>query len=195
MDVSITLLGGLLLLPLLFAVAIAIKLTSKGPIFFGHGRIGREGKIFRAWKFRTMAANADEVLEQYLSAHPELREEWEKDHKLKDDPRITKIGKLLRKTSIDELPQIWNVLRGDMSLVGPRPIVTAEIEKYGEYFDLYTIVLPGITGLWQVSGRNDTTYEERVKLDSYYVRNWSPWMDLYLLMRTVKIVLLAEGAY
>jgi lipopolysaccharide/colanic/teichoic acid biosynthesis glycosyltransferase len=121
--------------------------------------------------------------------------EWEKDQKLRYDPRSTRIGRFIRKTSLDELPQLWNVLRGDMSLVGPRPIVAAEIEKYGQYYSLYTMVTPGITGLWQVSGRNNTTYEERVQLDSYYVRNWSPWLDMYLLIRTIRIVLFAEGAY
>ena len=148
-----------------------------------------------AWKFRTMFQDAHLVLEHYLEAHPELLDEWKADHKLRYDPRVTKIGRFLRKTSLDELPQLWNVIRGDMTLVGPRPIVTAEIEKYGDYYGLYTMVKPGITGLWQVSGRNNTTYEERVQLDAYYVRNWSPWMDLYLLLRTIRIVLFAKGAY
>jgi lipopolysaccharide/colanic/teichoic acid biosynthesis glycosyltransferase len=124
-----------------------------------------------------------------------LREEWERDHKLKQDPRVTRLGYWLRKTSLDELPQIWNVLCGEMSLVGPRPIVQAEIAKYRECFDLYVKVLPGITGLWQISGRNNTSYDERVHLDSYYIRNWSPWMDMYILARTIKVVLRCEGAY
>lgn len=143
-----------------------------------------------------MIPNANEVLEQYLNEHPELREEWERDHKLKDDPRIIPgVGHLIRKFSLDELPQIWNVLRGDMSLVGPRPIVDSEIEKYCDVFPLYLKVTPGITGLWQVSGRNNTTYQERITLDAFYVRNWSPWLDLYILARTIKTVLLREGAY
>jgi lipopolysaccharide/colanic/teichoic acid biosynthesis glycosyltransferase len=142
-----------------------------------------------------MFQNADVVLEHYLDEHPELQDEWNRDHKLKYDPRVTRIGRFLRKTSLDELPQLWNVIRGDMSLVGPRPIVEAEIEKYGHYYGLYTMVKPGITGLWQVSGRNNTTYDERVQLDAYYVRNWSPWMDLFLLLRTIRIVLFAKGAY
>jgi lipopolysaccharide/colanic/teichoic acid biosynthesis glycosyltransferase len=142
-----------------------------------------------------MFENSSDVLEYYLEQHPELRVEWEKDHKLKYDPRVTRIGRFMRKTSLDELPQLWNVVRGEMSLVGPRPIVTAEIPKYGSYFGLYTMVKPGITGLWQVSGRNNTTYEQRVQLDAYYVRNWSPWMDLYLMLRTIRIVLFAKGAY
>jgi Undecaprenyl-phosphate galactose phosphotransferase WbaP len=195
LDLVVALTGGLLLLPLLFYIAVAVKLSSRGPILYGHERIGQQGRRFLAWKFRTMFANAGEVLEMYLEAHPGLREEWEKDHKLRYDPRVTRIGRFLRLTSLDELPQLWNVICGQMSLVGPRPIVTAEIPKYGAYYALYTMVMPGITGLWQVSGRNNTTYEERVQLDAYYVRNWSPWMDLYLLVRTIRIVLFAEGAY
>jgi Undecaprenyl-phosphate galactose phosphotransferase WbaP len=170
-------------------------MSTRGPIVYSHKRLGRNGRHFNAWKFRTMFQNADQVLELYLEEHPELREEWERDHKLKFDPRVTRIGRFLRKTSLDELPQLWNVIRGDMSLVGPRPIVDAEIEKYGAYYGLYTMVKPGITGLWQVSGRNNTTYDERVQLDAYYVRNWSPWLDLYLLLRTIRIVLFAKGAY
>jgi lipopolysaccharide/colanic/teichoic acid biosynthesis glycosyltransferase len=135
------------------------------------------------------------VLEYYLEQHPELREEWEQDQKLRYDPRVTRIGRFIRKTSLDELPQLWNVILGEMSLVGPRPIVTNEVPKYGPYYELYTIVKPGITGLWQVSGRNNTTYDERVQLDAYYVRNWSPWLDVYLLLKTVRIVLFAKGAY
>jgi len=195
MDLAAATVGGLLLLPFLFYLAVAVKMSSRGPILYGHRRIGRNGRYFTAWKFRTMFQNADLVLEQYLSEHPELLEEWQKDHKLRFDPRVTRIGRFLRKTSLDELPQLWNVIRGEMSLVGPRPIVTAEIKKYGPYFGLYTMVKPGITGLWQVSGRNNTTYEERIQLDAYYVRNWSPWMDLYLLLRTIRIVLFAKGAY
>jgi Undecaprenyl-phosphate galactose phosphotransferase WbaP len=195
MDIAFTLAGGLVLLPLLFYIAVAVKFSSRGPVIYGHERIGRGGRRFKAWKFRTMFEDSSEVLEYYLEQHPELRVEWESDHKLKYDPRITRIGRFIRKTSLDELPQLWNVLRGEMSLVGPRPIVTAEIAKYGPYFGHYTMVKPGITGLWQVSGRNNTTYDERVQLDAYYVRNWSPWMDLYLLLRTVRIVLFAHGAY
>jgi Undecaprenyl-phosphate galactose phosphotransferase WbaP len=195
MDLSAALVGGALLLPLLFYIAVAVKLSSRGPIIYGHERIGRGGRRFRAWKFRTMFENAGDVLEYYLEQHPELREEWEQDHKLRYDPRVTRIGRFIRKTSLDELPQLWNVIRGQMSLVGPRPIVNAEVEKYGPYFRLYTVVKPGITGLWQVSGRNNTTYEERVQLDAYYVRNWSPWLDVYLLLKTVRIVLFAKGAY
>jgi lipopolysaccharide/colanic/teichoic acid biosynthesis glycosyltransferase len=142
-----------------------------------------------------MVANADEVLAKYLAKDPVLADEWRRDHKLRHDPRITRVGRFLRKTSLDELPQLWNILCGDMSLVGPRPIVEGEIGKYGEAFDLYTRVRPGVTGLWQVSGRNNTTYQERIEFDEFYVKNWSVWLDFYILGQTVKAVLLAEGAY
>ena len=132
---------------------------------------------------------------RYLDEHPELAAEWQAKHKLRHDPRITWIGHWLRVTSLDELPQVWNVLMGDMSLVGPRPIVAAEIDKYADRYEHYIKVLPGITGLWQVSGRNNTTYDERVDLDTYYVQNWSLWLDVYILACTVKVVLLSEGAY
>jgi lipopolysaccharide/colanic/teichoic acid biosynthesis glycosyltransferase len=142
-----------------------------------------------------MCVDAEAALKSYLDQHPELRDEWNKDHKLKDDPRITRVGKFLRRTSLDELPQLWNILRGEMSLVGPRPIVSAEVSRCGEHFDMYSKVRPGLTGLWQVSGRNDTSYEQRVNLDCYYVRNWSVWLDLYILAKTIRVVLLGKGAY
>ncbi len=184
-----------LLSPLLIFIALMTKFTSPGPIFYSHGRIGRGGRAFKAWKFRSMRVDADRALETYLEQHPELREEWERDHKLREDPRITRLGRVLRKLSLDELPQLWNVLTGDMSLVGPRPIVHAEIIKYGDTFRYYLRVTPGITGLWQISGRNNTTYQERLAYDEAYVRNWSPWLDLYILLRTIRTVLLCEGAY
>lgn len=183
------------LAPLFALAALAIKASSQGPVFFGHLRHGRDGKVFRALKFRTMVKDADRVLTEYLSAHPEYAPEWERNHKLKHDPRITKVGRWLRRSSLDELPQLINILRGQMSLVGPRPIVKQEIPKYGRGYELYMQVLPGLTGLWQVSGRNDTTYEERVAFDEHYVHNWSLWLDLYILARTVKVVITAEGAY
>ncbi len=195
MDFALAIIGGLFLLPLFFYLAVAVKLSSRGPILYGHKRIGRYGKSFKAWKFRTMFEDSNLVLDQYLEANPELQEEWQRNHKLRFDPRVTRIGRFLRKTSLDELPQLWNVIQGDMSLVGPRPIVTDEIVKYGRYYGLYTMVKPGITGLWQVSGRNNTTYDERVQLDGYYVRNWSPWIDVVLLLKTIRIVLFARGAY
>ncbi|MCC7476806.1 MAG: undecaprenyl-phosphate galactose phosphotransferase WbaP [Pirellulales bacterium] len=195
LDLVVTLIGGIFLLPLFFCLALIVKLSSRGPAFYGHKRIGRYGVPFKAWKFRTMFENSNVVLEKYLEDNPELKEEWQRDHKLRFDPRVTRIGRFMRKTSLDELPQLWNVIRGDMSLVGPRPIVTDEIVKYGPHYGLYTMVKPGITGLWQVSGRNNTTYEERVQLDAYYVRNWSPWGDVFLLIKTIRIVVFARGAY
>jgi Undecaprenyl-phosphate galactose phosphotransferase WbaP len=194
-DLSIVIVGGIICLPMIVIIAALVKLSSPGPIVFFHERISYNGRRFKAWKFRTMFANAADVLDQYLDADPEIRKEWEENHKLRDDPRVTKVGRWLRKTSLDELPQLWNIVRGEMSLVGPRPIVEEEIKKYGENFGLYTRVVPGLTGLWQVSGRNNTTYDERVHLDSYYVRNWSPWMDIYILARTIKVVLRRDGAY
>jgi Undecaprenyl-phosphate galactose phosphotransferase WbaP len=182
-------------MPLFLILALAIKLSSKGPVFFGHLRYGRDGKVFRALKFRTMVPNADKVLEEHLQRHPELRREWERDHKLKEDPRITGVGRWLRRYSLDELPQLINILAGHMSLVGPRPIVKSEIARYANSYDLYTRVTPGLTGLWQVSGRNNTTYGERVAFDEYYIRNWSVWMDVYILARTFQAVWLADGAY
>ena len=194
-DITATVIGGILILPVIAIVAILIYLDSPGPIVFGHKRVGQGGKEFPCYKFRSMVPNAQEALEIYLKENPEAREEWERDFKLKDDPRVTKIGKFLRKTSLDELPQLWNVLIGDMSLVGPRPIVRAEVEKYGEYINDFYLVPPGITGVWQVSGRNDTTYEERVLMDSWYVHNWSVWIDIVYLVKTVLAVLKGKGAY
>jgi Undecaprenyl-phosphate galactose phosphotransferase WbaP len=195
MDVLVSTALLLLLLPLFAFICMAIKINSKGPVFFGHLRYGRDGKAFRALKFRTMVTNADRVLEIHLQRQPELRQEWQMYHKLKRDPRITRVGRWLRRYSVDELPQLVNILLGHMSLVGPRPIVQSEIARYATSYDLYTRVPPGLTGLWQVSGRNNTTYGERVAFDEYYVRNWSIWMDIYILVRTFQAVLQADGAY
>ncbi len=180
---------------LILLLGLLVRLESKGPVFYGHRRIGRSGNAFRAWKIRTMQRNADELLQRALAEDPALREEWLRDRKLRHDPRITRVGRFLRKTSLDELPQLWNVLRGEMSLVGPRPIVEEEIAGYGGNFSLYCRVTPGVTGLWQVSGRNDCGLRDRVRLDSYYVRNWSPWLDLHILARTAKVVFTGQGAY
>ncbi len=195
MDLVIVTIASFFFLPIFLGLGLAIKLTSRGPIFYGHKRIGKNNTRFRAWKFRTMVMGADGMIEDYIAKHPELREEWERDHKLKNDPRVTPLGKFMRKWSIDELPQLWNVFRGEMSTVGPRPIVDEEIPKYGKHFETFCNVLPGLTGLWQVCGRNDTTYDERVQLDIYYIHHWSPWLDLYLLCRTVGTVLFTKGAY
>jgi Undecaprenyl-phosphate galactose phosphotransferase WbaP len=194
-DLLCCVLGLIAVVPLTLFFAALIKFSSSGPVFYGQERIGRNGRPFRAWKFRSMVKGADDLLKEYLAKHPEFQEEWNRDHKLRNDPRITFVGHLLRKTSLDELPQIWNVIRGEMSLVGPRPIVQAEIVKYRDLFDLYVQVRPGISGLWQVSGRNDITYDERVNLDAAYVRNWSIWLDAWILIRTVRVVVLGRGAY
>jgi len=195
MDFVLALAGGFFILPWVGIIALSIRLNSRGPVFYGHDRIGEGGRTFRAWKFRTMVQDADEVLQECLEGDPDLWEEWAANHKLKNDPRVTRVGRLLRQTSLDELPQIWNVIRGEMTLVGPRPIVRHEAGKYGEEFDLYRKVRPGITGLWQVSGRSETTYDERVAMDVHYVRNWSVWLDVYLLAKTVGVVLRKQGAY
>ena len=195
LDLSLIALSSCLVLPLWIVIALAIMLDSPGaPVYFQE-RVGRNGTRFRVCKFRTMVPNADVFLQKTLTANSELRREWEQDHKLKQDPRITRMGAILRKTSLDELPQLWNVLKGDMSLVGPRPIVHDEIEKYGPVFEEYLRVRPGLTGLWQISGRNNLTYEERVRLDQYYVSNWSVWFDIWILAQTVPVVLCGRGAY
>lgn len=194
-DLITTLFGGLLMLPLIVVIAVLIRLDSPGPIFYGQIRIGQNGQRFKAWKFRSMVYGADQCLQSYFEEHPHLRQDWEMHQKLRHDPRVTRIGRFLRQTSLDELPQLWNILRGEMSLVGPRPIIDEEVWRYGDKFDLYTKVTPGLTGLWQVSGRNNLSYEERVNLDAYYVRNWSVWLDVYILLRTIWVVISGEGAY
>ena len=181
-------------LPLSVLIAAAIKLTSRGPVFYRQERLGLGGKPFRVWKFRSMAADADARLRELAAADPSLEAEWRTNFKLARDPRVTAIGRFLRRTSLDELPQLINVFRGEMALVGPRPIVTAEVPRYGEAYDTFASVRPGITGLWQVSGRSDTDYARRVALDTYYVLNWSPWMDVWILLRTVYAVLFMRGA-
>ena len=194
-DLVATICGGLLILPILLVIAILVGIDNKGRIIFAHRRVGRKGKLFPCYKFQSMVSNAQERLEEYLAKNPEARKEWEESFKLTNDPRVTKLGAFLRKTSLDELPQLWNVLMGDMSLVGPRPIVTKEIERYGDYIREYYMVPPGITGMWQVNGRSDTTYEERVAMDTWYVRNWSVWVDLVYLFKTIKTVFTGKGAY
>ncbi|MEM8543265.1 MAG: undecaprenyl-phosphate galactose phosphotransferase WbaP [Cyanobacteria bacterium P01_H01_bin.119] len=194
-DYSITVVLGIVLLPLLGLIALLVKLDSPGPVFYGQTRIGRNGRYFKAWKFRSMYRNSDQILLRYLRENPDQWAVWMREHKLKDDPRVTRIGHFLRRTSLDELPQLWNVFQRQMSLVGPRPIVDEEVAHYEEKFELYLQVLPGITGLWQVSGRSDVSYGERVNLDAYYVRNWSVWLDLYILLRTIWVVVLGDGAY
>lgn len=166
-----------------------------GPAIYGHQRVGRHGKLFPCYKFRSMVMNSQEVLKELLANDPIARAEWEKDFKLKNDPRITAVGRFIRKTSLDELPQLFNVLKGDMSLVGPRPIVSDELECYCDDVDYYLMAKPGMTGLWQVSGRNDVDYDTRVYFDSWYVKNWTLWNDIAILFKTAKVVLRRDGAY
>ncbi len=190
----------LLLLPF-FILSLAIfglmiKLESKGPIFYKQKRVGYGGKTFGLLKFRTMYCDADRRLKEILEKDPRAREEWNKYYKLKDDPRVTKIGKFLRKTSLDELPQIINILKGEMSFVGPRPVLQEELEKYyKENAENYLKVRPGLTGLWQVSGRNELDYERRVKLDMVYIHNWSLWLDIVIFLQTFVVVFKGKGAY
>jgi Undecaprenyl-phosphate galactose phosphotransferase WbaP len=191
----------LLTLPCLLAgsvvmgiIAVLVKLDSPGPVFFSHQRIGKKRKPITIYKFRTMTEHAAEELPHLLAENPAFRQEWETYGKLEHDPRITKVGRWLRKTSLDELPQLLNVLQGRLALVGPRPIVTAELEMYGGEQDLFDRVMPGLTGLWQVSGRNHLNYADRVRLDNYYANNWSVWLDLYILAKTVYAVLFRHGA-
>jgi Undecaprenyl-phosphate galactose phosphotransferase WbaP len=185
----------LLALPLLAIISVAVIVDSGCPVFYFDERLGYRGKTFRMWKFRTMVKNSEEVLEHAMANNPHLQKEWAENHKLRKDPRVTKVGRILRKTSLDEVPQLWNVIKGEMSLVGPRPIVRAEVAKYRETYALYSKTTPGLTGLWQVSGRNHTTYAERVAYDTFYVRNWSVWLDVYLLAQTARVVLTGDGAY
>jgi len=180
--------------PLILFLAVWLWITG-GPILFGHQRIGKGGKPFKCYKFRTMVPDADRALEQLFEGEPGLRIEWVLNHKLKDDPRVTRLGEFLRKTSLDELPQLWNVLRGEMSLVGPRPIVKDEIFRYGHAIRHYQAVKPGLTGLWQVSGRNDTTYERRVAMDRLYAMNMCIGLDARILFRTLIVVCKCSGAY
>jgi len=194
-DCLCSLAGIIVVMPIFVVLSILIYFDSPGPVVFAHQRVGHQGDKFPCYKFRTMVNNSQEVLAEHLANCSSAREEWAKDFKLKDDPRVTKIGRFLRKTSLDELPQFFNVIRGEMSLVGPRPIVQAEVERYGEYINDYYLVRPGITGMWQVSGRNDIDYPERVQMDSWYVRNWSMWMDIMILIKTIKVVVAKKGAY
>jgi Undecaprenyl-phosphate galactose phosphotransferase WbaP len=194
-DITLIFLASPYILAFFIAISILIMLDSKGGILYKQTRIGKGGRRFKALKFRTMVQNADQVLQQYLDESPELKAEWLATHKLKRDPRVTRVGAILRKLSLDELPQFWNILIGDMSLIGPRPIVDAEIEKYGKCFELYIQARPGLTGLWQVSGRSDTSYQRRVELDEYYLLNRSIKLDIQILWKTVYVVLGRKGAY
>jgi exopolysaccharide production protein ExoY len=189
--VDIAIAGSLLVLlaPLILGLALAIRLTSGGPVVFAQSRVGFNGRVFKCLKFRTMVADASAALELHLARNPEAAREWAETQKLRADPRITRMGRFLRKSSLDELPQLFNVLAGDMSCIGPRPVVPDEIKRYGANAAYYMAARPGITGLWQTSGRNSTTYAERVDLDTEYVGRWSLLLDLKILMATIPAVL------
>ncbi|CAH5638023.1 UDP-glucose:undecaprenyl-phosphate glucose-1-phosphate transferase [Klebsiella pneumoniae] len=184
----------LLLSPLLIYISRKVR-KDGGTAIYGHERVGKGGKPFKCLKFRSMVVNSKEVLEELLANDPEVKAEWDATFKLKNDPRITSIGHFLRRTSLDELPQLFNVLKGEMSLVGPRPIITAELERYNDEVDYYLLSKPGMTGLWQVSGRSDVDYDTRVYLDAWYVKNWSMWNDIAILFKTINVVLKKDGAY
>lgn len=195
MDLGATLIGGALILPLLLMLSLLVWMESGRPIFYSDMRMGQDGKLFSCIKFRTMVPDAEVLLQQMLATNSEMREEYFKYHKLRYDPRVTRVGRFLRKTSLDELPQLWNVLRGEMSLVGPRPYLPRESEDIGATQSKILRVTPGITGPWQVTGRNHTSFGERVLMDAGYVRDWSVWLDLVLLARTVQCLLVSRDAY
>ncbi len=194
-DLTLTIIGGILISPIMLAITLAVAFENRGRVIFAHRRVGMHGKKFFCYKFQTMIPDAEEKLKIYLEKNPDAQKEWNESFKLTNDPRVTRLGNFLRRTSLDELPQLWNVIRGEMSLVGPRPIVEEEICRYGENIREYYMVLPGITGMWQVSGRSNTTYPERVAMDTWYVRNWSVWIDIMYLFKTVKAVVTLRGAY
>lgn len=194
-DVVLILISIPVLLPLFALIALAIKLDSPGPVFYTQKRVGHNGKEIRIWKFRSMYVDAEHVIQAYLDKNPDLRIEWERSFKLKQDPRVTRVGRFLRKASFDEFPQLWNVWLGEMSLIGPRPLLDNEIPTYGADFEIYKQVVPGLTGLWQVSGRSNLPFSERVNLDVYYVQNWSIWLDIHILMHTFITAIQAKGAY
>lgn len=195
LDYFVALFALLLLWPLVLLLALLIKLEDGGNVFYAQVRVGRKGQLFGCYKFRTMWMDADSRLAAILESSPEAASEWAADHKLKNDPRITRVGKFLRKTSLDELPQLINILMGTMSLVGPRPITSAEVDKYGNDIKFYYDVKPGLTGLWQVSGRNDVSYDKRVELDRWYAENWTLWLDISILAKTIPVLVFRKGSY
>lgn len=195
LDLIMCFILAIFVIPVSIVIAVIIKATSKGTVFYGHERVGKNGKTIKCWKFRSMFSNSQEMLEQILATDPVRREEWEKDRKFVDDPRVTPFGKFLRKTSLDELPQLWNIFIGEMSFIGPRPVTKSELIKYGNDADYVLSVTPGLSGMWQISGRSDTGYEERVQLDSFYIQNWSTWLDLWILIKTFWVVINGKGAY
>ena len=191
LDIVLATIGLILLTPIFLIIAMMIKIDSAGTVFFAHTRNGKNGKKFKMYKFRTMYENAQEMIQNFT---PEQKKEWEENYKLKDDPRITKLGKFLRKTSLDELPQIINIIKGDLSIIGPRPVIDVELEKYEENKEKFLSITPGLTGYWQANGRSDTTYEQRMKMELYYIDHISLKLDLQIFFKTFVTVLKREGA-
>ena len=194
-DLMLSIIFGIISFPFLLIIMVCILIDSPGGVFYKQKRVGHGGKIFEMWKFRTMFADSENVLEKFLAKNPEIKKEWDEKQKIKNDPRITRVGEFLRKSSLDEIAQFINVLKGEMSFVGPRPFFPEQKKKYGSTVNLYNRVLPGITGMWQVLGRNRLSFKERVRLDEYYIRNWSIWLDIYIIMRTIWVVFKQDGAY
>ena len=190
-DLVISTIGLIMLSPIFLILAIIVKLDSKGPVFFAHTRYGKNGKKFKMYKFRTMYENAQDMINDFT---PEQMKEWKENFKLQDDPRITKVGKFLRKTSLDELPQIVNIIKGDLSIIGPRPVIEEELEKYGENKEKFLSVTPGLTGYWQANGRSSTTYKQRMEMELYYIDHISPKLDFKIFFKTIESVIKKEGA-
>lgn len=190
-DIVLGCIGLIILLPVFLIIGICIKIDSKGPVIFAHKRIGKNGKKFNMYKFRSMYENAEEMIDNFSE---EQKREWQENFKLENDPRITRVGNFLRKTSLDELPQIVNIIKGDLSIIGPRPIVDEELEKYGENKEKFLSITPGLTGYWQANGRSNTTYEERMQMELYYIDNQSLWLDIKIFFKTIVSVLKKEGA-
>lgn len=191
LDILLSSVALVILFPVFLIIGIAIKIDSKGTVFFAHNRIGKNGKQIKMWKFRTMVPNAEDMIKNF---NEEQMKEFKENYKLKDDPRITKVGKILRKTSLDELPQIWNILKGELSIIGPRPVVEEELKKYGSDKEKFLSIVPGLTGYWQCNGRSSTTYEERMKMELYYIDNQSFWLDIKIFFKTIISVFKREGA-
>jgi exopolysaccharide production protein ExoY len=194
-DVCLAFSAIIILSPLLLLCSLSIMMITRDKVFFRHRRVGFQGQLFECLKFQTMVPNGDKVLRKYLDENPIARLEWETTRKLRDDPRVTPFGRILRKTSVDELPQLFNVLKGDMSIVGPRPVVEQELLRYKRRRDVYMMCRPGISGMWQVSGRSQTTYRKRVACDAYYSNNWSLWLDVKIIARTLPVLLGSDKAY
>lgn len=195
LDVTVAICALVLLGPIFLMIMALVKYRDKGPVFYGHERVGHNGQKFRCLKFRTMAMNGDEILRNHLRDNADAAAEWQATRKLKDDPRVTAVGKVLRKLSLDELPQLINIIRGEMSVVGPRPVVDEELQAYDSFAVYYLRSRPGLTGLWQISGRNDVSYESRIAFDTRYVQNWSLVQDFAIILKTIPAVCAARGSY